>query len=205
MSARTMRALGFVSFLAVYREVFETVLFYEALAAEAGPGSTLVLLGGLAAAAATLLVLGWAIVRGSLRMPLGAVLRRLRRAHRPPRRRLRGQGYRRAPGSRLSAPPPGEYSRGAAHRASIPARRVSSSRPSSSSVVAVGFAWTSRSAAPSGHFDARGRVWQDRRRQTGPLGPEPRPRTGSRVNARTGAIHAQVPRHQAGRPHRHHA
>jgi high-affinity iron transporter len=28
------------------------------------------LLGGLAAAAATLLVLGWAIVRGSLRMPL---------------------------------------------------------------------------------------------------------------------------------------
>jgi high-affinity iron transporter len=71
LSARTMRALGFVSFLAVYREVFETVLFYEALAAEAGPGSTLVLLGGLAAAAGTLLVLGWVIVRGSLRMPLG--------------------------------------------------------------------------------------------------------------------------------------
>lgn len=71
LSARTMRALGFVSFLAVYREVFETVLFYEALAAEAGPGSTLMLLGGLAAAAATLVVLSWLIVRGSLRMPLG--------------------------------------------------------------------------------------------------------------------------------------
>ena len=70
MSGRTMRALGFVSFLAVYREVFETVLFYEALAAQAGPRSTMALTGGLAAAAATLLVLGWAIVRGSLRMPL---------------------------------------------------------------------------------------------------------------------------------------
>ena len=71
LSTRTMRALGFVSFLAVYREVFETVLFYEALAAQAGPGSTMPLLGGLAAAAATLVALGWVIVRGSLRMPIG--------------------------------------------------------------------------------------------------------------------------------------
>ncbi|HZV96312.1 MAG TPA: cytochrome c/FTR1 family iron permease [Candidatus Nitrosocosmicus sp.] len=70
MSGRALRALGLVSFLAVYREVFETVLFYEALAAQAGPRSTMALLGGLVAAAATLLVLGWAIVRGSLRMPL---------------------------------------------------------------------------------------------------------------------------------------
>jgi high-affinity iron transporter len=71
LSTRTMRALGFVSFLAVYREVFETVLFYEALAAQAGPGSTMPLLGGLAAAAASLVALGWVIVRGSLRMPIG--------------------------------------------------------------------------------------------------------------------------------------
>jgi high-affinity iron transporter len=71
LSARTLRALGLVSFLAVYREVFETVLFYEALSAQSGAGATMALWGGLAGAAATLLVLGWIIVRGSLRMPLG--------------------------------------------------------------------------------------------------------------------------------------
>ena len=35
LSARTMWALAFVSFLAVYREAFETVLFYQALALQA--------------------------------------------------------------------------------------------------------------------------------------------------------------------------
>jgi high-affinity iron transporter len=71
LSGRTVRALAVVSFLAVYREVFETVLFYEALAAQAGPASTMPLVGGLAAAAVALLGLGWLIVRGSLRLPFG--------------------------------------------------------------------------------------------------------------------------------------
>ena len=71
LSARTTIALAAVSFLAVYREVFETVLFYQALAAQSAPGATVPLLGGLAVAACTLLVVGWVIVRGSLRMPLG--------------------------------------------------------------------------------------------------------------------------------------
>jgi high-affinity iron transporter len=60
-----------VSFLAVYREVFETVLFYEALAAQAGTGAAMPLLGGLAAAAVALVGLGWLIVRGGLRLPIG--------------------------------------------------------------------------------------------------------------------------------------
>lgn len=71
LSGRTVRALALVSFLAVYREVFETVLFYEALAAQAGAGATMPLLGGLAAAAVALLGLGWLLVRGSLRLPIG--------------------------------------------------------------------------------------------------------------------------------------
>jgi high-affinity iron transporter len=71
LSAKTMGALALVSFLAVYREVFETVLFYQALAAQAGPDAAWPLLGGLGAAALTLLVLGWIIVRSSLSMPLG--------------------------------------------------------------------------------------------------------------------------------------
>ena len=71
LSGRTMLALASVSFLAVYREVFETVLFYEALAAQAGPSGGPALLGGLAAAAVALVALGWVIVRGSLRLPIG--------------------------------------------------------------------------------------------------------------------------------------
>jgi high-affinity iron transporter len=71
LSAKTMGALALVSFLAVYREVFETVLFYQALAAQAGPDAAWPLLAGFGVAALTLLVLGWIIVRSSLSMPLG--------------------------------------------------------------------------------------------------------------------------------------
>jgi len=75
LAGRTLWALGLVSFLAVYREVFETVLFYQALAAQAGPGGTVPLLGGVAAAAAALAVLGWLLIRGSVRLPLGLFFR----------------------------------------------------------------------------------------------------------------------------------
>ena len=71
LAGRARWALAAVSFLAVYREAFETVLFYEALAAQAGPGGRAALFGGLGAGAAALLVLGSLVVRGSLRLPLG--------------------------------------------------------------------------------------------------------------------------------------
>jgi len=70
LSARTMWALALVSFLAVYREAFETVLFYQALWTQAAPANAPVL-GGLFAAAVALAVLGWLILRGSVRLPLG--------------------------------------------------------------------------------------------------------------------------------------
>ncbi len=63
--------LATVSFLAVYREVFETVLFYQALWLQTAPGGEHALLGGLASAAVVLAVLSWLIVRGSLHLPLG--------------------------------------------------------------------------------------------------------------------------------------
>ena len=66
-----MGALALVSFLAVYREVFETVLFYQALALQAGPDGHVPLLGGLLAGAVVLAVLSWVIVRGIVRLPLG--------------------------------------------------------------------------------------------------------------------------------------
>jgi len=62
--------VALVAFLAVYREVFETVLFYQALWLQAdGPGRSAVLIG-LAVGAAGLVLLAWLIVRLSVRLPL---------------------------------------------------------------------------------------------------------------------------------------
>ena len=60
-----------VSFLAVYREMFETVLFYQALWVQAGEAGRGALLGGAGAAVAALAAIGWGIFRYSLRLPLG--------------------------------------------------------------------------------------------------------------------------------------
>jgi high-affinity iron transporter len=70
LSGRTMWALGSISFLAVFREAFETVLFYQALWLEAGPDGRIAVGAGFAAAAGGLVVLAWLILK-SLRLPLG--------------------------------------------------------------------------------------------------------------------------------------
>ncbi len=71
LSGRTAWALAAVSFLAVYREAFETVLLAEALWMQAGASGRPAALAGFATAAVALVGLGWLIVRGSLRLPLG--------------------------------------------------------------------------------------------------------------------------------------
>ncbi len=70
LRGRTLWALSFVSFLAVYREVFETVLFYQALWLQTVPEQHIYLWFGVIAAAALLLVFGWGIFRFSMRLPL---------------------------------------------------------------------------------------------------------------------------------------
>jgi len=70
LSSRTMWALALVSFLAVYREAFETVLFYQALWTQAAPAHVPIL-SGLLVAAVTLVGLGWLLLRGSIHLPLG--------------------------------------------------------------------------------------------------------------------------------------
>jgi high-affinity iron transporter len=70
LSARTMWALALVSFLAVYREVFETVLFYQALWVQVAP-AYIPVLGGFVSAGVALVILGWLIFRGSIRLPFG--------------------------------------------------------------------------------------------------------------------------------------
>jgi high-affinity iron transporter len=67
----TVWTLALVSFLAVYRELFETILFYQALAAQAGPEGHGALLAGVAVGALLLIALTWAILRWSARIPLG--------------------------------------------------------------------------------------------------------------------------------------
>src|SRR5262245_39316697 len=71
LGRRASWGLAAVSFVAVYREVFETVLFYQALWLQTAPGARHALMGGLASAAVVLALLSWLIVRGSLRMRLG--------------------------------------------------------------------------------------------------------------------------------------
>lgn len=71
LSARTLWALAAISFLAVYREMFETVLFYQVLAAQTGPEGYGALLAGVAVAAVSLAAIAWLILRASKRLPIG--------------------------------------------------------------------------------------------------------------------------------------
>ncbi len=72
-SALTRGSLGMLAlltFIAVYRECFETVLFYQALAAQAGPAGTGPLFAGIGAGAAVLAVLATTVFRFGQRLPM---------------------------------------------------------------------------------------------------------------------------------------
>jgi high-affinity iron transporter len=68
LSRRSAWALFALAFVAVYREVFETVLFYSALWVE---GSGQALLAGLAVGVVLLALLAWVLLRTSARLPIG--------------------------------------------------------------------------------------------------------------------------------------
>jgi high-affinity iron transporter len=63
-------SITLVAFIAVYREVFETVLFYQTLWLQAGSGGQHMVLMGFLSAAAALVVLAWLIFKFSVRLPL---------------------------------------------------------------------------------------------------------------------------------------
>jgi high-affinity iron transporter len=65
----TTWSLAGIAFVAVYREIVETVLFYETLWLQSAPAGQGAILLGLASAALLLAVLAWAIFRLSLRLP----------------------------------------------------------------------------------------------------------------------------------------
>ncbi len=70
LSKGTLFGIALVSFLAVYREVFETVLFMQALWVQADAASRSGLLAGVAVAGAALAIFAWLVSRFSARLPL---------------------------------------------------------------------------------------------------------------------------------------
>jgi high-affinity iron transporter len=71
LGKRTLWAMAGISFLAIYRELFEVILFYETLWAQAGEAQRPAVLAGIAAAAVLLAVLGGLILKYSARLPIG--------------------------------------------------------------------------------------------------------------------------------------
>lgn len=70
VSTGAVWGLVFISFVAVYREVAETVLFYETLWVQSDPANYTYLLGGVMTAALILLTMAWLMFRLSIRLPL---------------------------------------------------------------------------------------------------------------------------------------
>jgi high-affinity iron transporter len=70
LQGRALWALTAIAFLAVYREVFETVLFYQALWLQADYSSHGALWLGALIGVGLLTLLGWLILRFSMRLPL---------------------------------------------------------------------------------------------------------------------------------------
>jgi high-affinity iron transporter len=66
----TLWTLTLVSFIAVYREVFETVLFYQALWAQTNSAGQAMVLAGAGTAAVLLVLSAWLIFKLGVRLPL---------------------------------------------------------------------------------------------------------------------------------------
>lgn len=70
LSTGTLWGLAGLSFIAVYREVFETILFYQALWVQADGAAQAMLVSGFGSGTVVLAVLAWLILRYSTRLPL---------------------------------------------------------------------------------------------------------------------------------------
>ncbi|MFN0040270.1 MAG: cytochrome c/FTR1 family iron permease [Burkholderiales bacterium] len=71
MSSGQLWMMGLISFLAVYREAFETVLFMQVLWVPADAAGRSAVLGGLAAGGVALAVCAWMVTRFSKKLPIG--------------------------------------------------------------------------------------------------------------------------------------
>lgn len=71
MGERSLWLLAFLAFIAVYREVFETILFFQALWLQTTPGGQHMVLVGALSGAVVLALASWGLLRLSARLPLG--------------------------------------------------------------------------------------------------------------------------------------
>ena len=71
LATRTLWTMAGLSFLVVYRELFEMILFYETLWSQAGATGHSAVVWGIAIAAALLVLIGGMILRYSVRLPIG--------------------------------------------------------------------------------------------------------------------------------------
>ncbi|CAA0088939.1 Ferrous iron permease EfeU [Zhongshania aliphaticivorans] len=74
LSAGTLSGIAVLSFVAVYREVFETILFYQSLVSQAGSAQHSVILWGLLSGALLLAVFGWLFIKYSIKLPIAKFL-----------------------------------------------------------------------------------------------------------------------------------
>ena len=72
LEQKTVWALALIAFFAVYRELFETVLFYQALWTQTTLDTRPAIWGGMLTAGLTLFAVGWGLFRFGIRLPLGA-------------------------------------------------------------------------------------------------------------------------------------
>ena len=72
LARRSLWAMAVLAFITVYREMFETVLFYEALWIEAGVGARMAVLGGLGTGIILLGIIAFALLKYSVKLPLRA-------------------------------------------------------------------------------------------------------------------------------------
>jgi len=70
LGAGTLWGLAGLSFIAVYREIFETILFYQALWVQTDEAGKSMALSGFGTGVAVLAILAWLIMRYSARLPL---------------------------------------------------------------------------------------------------------------------------------------
>lgn len=71
LEKKTLWAFALISFFAVYREIFETILFYQALWSQTSEDTRSGLWGGMFAAALMLLAIGWGLFKFGIKLPLG--------------------------------------------------------------------------------------------------------------------------------------
>ena len=70
LRAGTLWGLTLLAFIAVYREVFETVLFYQSLLTQASPEQYSVAVSGFITGVVILAIVAWAILKYSIKLPI---------------------------------------------------------------------------------------------------------------------------------------